>query len=155
MHKKITLHNIKYLSGFTLMEVMVALLILSIGLLGIAALQAKSLKINHGAYQRTQAIFLAYDMMDRLRANRTAALAGDCNISMGATLSGTELCDTDVTEWQIDYVQAFLPEGQGEINCNQASKVCIVTVQWDEEHVQSDEEHQRRGKLKWSITGDM
>jgi len=83
MRKNITFHKIKYLNGFTLLEVMISLLILSIGLLGIAALQANSLKTNHGAYQRTQAIFLAYDMMDRLRANRTAALAGQCDIALG------------------------------------------------------------------------
>ena len=98
MHKKITFHKIKYLNGFTLLEVMIALLILSIGLLGLAALQATSLKINHGALLRTQATFLTYDMMDRLRANRTAALAGQCDIAMGAIISGTSICADDVTD---------------------------------------------------------
>ena len=132
MHKNTTFHKIKHLSGFTLLEVMIALLVLSIGLLGIAALQANSLKVNHGAYQRSQAIFLAYDMMDRLRANRTAALAGQCDIAMGATLGGTAMCDTDVTDWQNNFVGALLPSGQGFIDCSTTANICVVTVQWDE-----------------------
>lgn len=48
---------------------MVALLVLSIGLLGLAALQTTSLQFNTGSYHRTQATFLAYDIIDRMRAN--------------------------------------------------------------------------------------
>ena len=132
MHKKFPFHNKKHLSGFTLLEVMIALLVLSIGLLGIAALQANSLKVNHGAYQRSQAIFLAYDMMDRLRANRTAALAGQCDIAMGATLGGTDMCDVDVNDWQNNFVGALLPTGQGFIDCTTTANICVITVQWDE-----------------------
>lgn len=124
MHKK-------YLSGFTLLEAMIALLILSIGLLGNASLQAYSLKVNHGAYQRSQAFILAYDMMDRLRANRTAALAGQCDIAIGETLAGTDLCDIDVTDWQNNLVGVVLPSGQGEIDCT-SEDYCEITVQWDE-----------------------
>jgi len=148
MHKEITFLKIKHLNGFTLLEVLVALLILSIGLLGLAALQANTLKINHGALQRTQAIFLTYDMMDRLRANRTAALAGQCDIAMGATLGGTDLCDVDVTDWQDNFVAAFLPSGQGLIDCSTTVNVCVVTVQWDEGR-------QSGGTIQFTITADL
>ncbi len=148
MHKKITFHKIKYLNGFTLLEVMIALLILSIGLLGLAALQANSLKINHGALLRTQATFLTYDMMDRLRANRTAALAGQCDIAMGATISGTSMCAVDVTDWQDIFVGALLPSGQGLIDCSTTANVCVVTVQWDEGR-------QGGSTITFSITADL
>lgn len=148
MRKKITFHKIKYLNGFTLLEVMISLLILSIGLLGIAALQANSLKINHGAYQRTQAIFLTYDMMDRLRANRTAALAGQCDIALGATISGTSMCAVDVTDWQDNFVSALMPSGQGLIDCSSTANVCVVTVQWDEGR-------QGGSTITFSITADL
>ena len=148
MHKKITFHKIKYLNGFTLLEVMIALLILSIGLLGLAALQATSLKINHGALLRTQATFLTYDMMDRLRANRTAALAGQCDIAMGATISGTSMCADDVTDWQDNFVGALLPSGQGLIDCSTTANVCVVTVQWDEGR-------QGGSTITFSITADL
>jgi type IV pilus assembly protein PilV len=60
--------------GFTLLEVLVAVLVLSIGLLGLAGLQAASLRNNHSGYLRSQATILAYDYIDRMRANRDVAL---------------------------------------------------------------------------------
>lgn len=62
--------------GFTLIEVMVALLILSIGLLGLAMLQATNLQFNTDAYTRTQATLFAYDIIDRMRANPTGTTNG-------------------------------------------------------------------------------
>jgi len=59
--------------GFTLVEVMVALLVLSIGLLGLAMLQATNLQFNTDAYTRTQATLFAYDIIDRMRANPTGS----------------------------------------------------------------------------------
>ncbi len=56
--------------GFSLMEVLVALLVLAIGLLGLAALQTQGLRFNQGAYVRSQATILAYDIMDSMRAAR-------------------------------------------------------------------------------------
>ena len=56
--------------GVSLIEVLVALLVLSIGLLGVAALQVISLRSNHGSFVRGQAVLLASDMADRMRANR-------------------------------------------------------------------------------------
>ena len=155
MRKKITFHKIKHLNGFTLLEVMIALLVLSIGLLGLAALQANTLKTNHGAYQRTQAIFLTYDMMDRLRANRTAALAGQCDIAMGATLTGTDLCDTDVTDWQNNFVGLYLPSGQGLIDCSTTANVCVVTVQWNEGRQGGTASDPSASTIQFSITADL
>ncbi len=65
--------------GFSLVEVLVALLVLSIGLLGLAALQTTSLQFNTGSYLRTQATFLAYDIIDRMRANSIAITNSDGN----------------------------------------------------------------------------
>lgn len=59
--------------GFSLVEVMVSVLVLSGGLLGLAFMQAQGMKFNAEAYQRTQATVLAYDIIDRLRANPTVA----------------------------------------------------------------------------------
>ena len=62
-------------NGFTLIEVLIALLILAVGVLGIVALQFKTLKYSHDANLRSQINFLAYDISDRMRGNR--ANAGD------------------------------------------------------------------------------
>ena len=60
-------------AGFSLIEVMVAVLVLGVGLLGFALLQTMSVRFTQSANQRTQATNLAYDMLDQMRANRIAA----------------------------------------------------------------------------------
>lgn len=67
--------------AFTLIEVLVALLVLSIGLLGLAALQNTALQFNTDSYQRTQATLLAYDILDRMRANSSAVSAGNYDVA--------------------------------------------------------------------------
>ncbi len=127
------LNAIKTNKGFSLLEVLIAMIILSVGLLGLASLQANTLKMNHGAYQRGQAVFLAYDMMDRMRANRTAALNEEYDRDIGdAAPSGSGLPDVDVEEWINDYVSVLLTAGDGAIDCVPSSSVCTVTIEWDE-----------------------
>ncbi|MBO9715981.1 MAG: type IV pilus modification protein PilV [Pseudoxanthomonas sp.] len=58
--------------GFSLIEVMIAVLVLGVGLLGFALLQTMSVRFTQSANQRTQATNLAYDMLDQIRANRLA-----------------------------------------------------------------------------------
>ena len=62
----------KRMSGFSIVEVLVALVVLAVGMLGIAALYVESLRAGRTAVYRTQAVNLASDMADRIRANRTA-----------------------------------------------------------------------------------
>ena len=59
--------------GFTLIEVLIALVILSVGLLGLAGLQIISLKNNQSTYARGQANLMAMDVIDRIRANPVSA----------------------------------------------------------------------------------
>ncbi len=66
--------NIK--NGFTLIEVLISLFVLSVGLLGLAALQATSMASNTDSYVRTQATLIAYDIVDKMRANPSGVAAG-------------------------------------------------------------------------------
>ena len=75
--------------GFTLIEIMVALLIFSIGLLGLAMLQATGLKFNTDSYARTQATILAYDLIDRMRANVAGVKAGNYCITAASPCKTT------------------------------------------------------------------
>lgn len=119
--------------GFTLIEVMVAVIVLSIGLLGLAALQTTGLRNNHSAYYRSQATFLAYDIADRMRANRAAAIAGNYDLALSATPSGgSTLAAADQVEW-IDSLGTILPGGDGSIAVNSASGAATVVVQWNDE----------------------
>lgn len=84
--------------GFSLVEVLVALLVLSVGLLGLAALQTTSLRYNTESYFRTQATYLAYDIIDRMRANALGVSGGNYDVPNSGTattaMSATGSCGT-------------------------------------------------------------
>src|SRR5579859_6334825 len=75
----------KRVEGFSLIEVLIALVILSVGTLGIAAMMALSLQNKHSAYSRAQASDLAYTILDRMHANRATAIQHGYDIALGAT----------------------------------------------------------------------
>ena len=132
-------------TGFSLIEVLVALLILSIGLIGLAGLQNRGLRDNHSALLRSQAVQHAEDMLDRMRANRAAAQAGRYDIEIGkpgpadwsgfddlrAKLTGsyTGITLSDLTEWKFALVRS-LPFGDGSVAVN--GGVVTVRVEWAE-----------------------
>lgn len=113
--------------GFNLIEVMIALVIISVGLLGLAGLQVSSLQQNQSAYYRSQATLFAYDIADRMRANMgevdagsyfiaSAAANTDCvNFTGAATgCDPDEMAAHDIGEWQ-DAIDAELPLGGGRV----------------------------------------
>jgi len=111
-------------SGFTMVEVLVALVVLTIGLLGIAALYLNSLQSGRTAIYRTQAVNLAADMADRIRANRTAQAAygtlfadAEAEVAGCYTTGGcidTDLASSDLARWKATIAQ-LLPNGQGQV----------------------------------------
>ena len=71
--------------GMTLIEVLVTLVLTSVGLLGVAALQLTTLKSNQESYVRSQATMLAADMLDRMRSNQVGFIAGNYDMANDAT----------------------------------------------------------------------
>ncbi len=148
--------------GFTLLEVLVAVLVFSFGLLGIAGMMTISVKSNHNGYLRSQANFMAENMVDRMRAN-PVALWADAYVGTAATGAATcdltnpctftDLATYDMQEWANSLARA-LPNGTGNIVCvNNGTLpgtlavadgpsiwspvppyegVCTVTVNWNE-----------------------
>lgn len=113
--------------GATLIETLVALLVLSIGLLGVAGLQMQALRGNHGAHLRSQATMLAHDIADRMRANRTLALTGVYNIAVGDVPTGATLAALDLAAWK-ESLDDILPEGDGAVVL--VGNIATITVQW-------------------------
>lgn len=125
--------NARRSSGFSLIEVLVSVLVLGVGVLGMAALQLNALKYNQTAAVRSQATFLAYDITDRMRANRSKARAGNYDISLAADApTGTGIVATDLQQWKAALAEQ-LPDGSGSVE--RSSTKFIVTVQWDESRV--------------------
>lgn len=126
-------------SGFTLIEVLVAMIVLAIGLLGFAGLQATALRNNQSAYHRSQATQLAYDLADRVRANVSgratyttidpgdATAKSDCLSTTGC--SPADMAENDLFEWNSE-LTSNLPSGTGTIAV--AGSVFTITINWDD-----------------------
>ncbi len=128
--------------GFTLIESLVALLVLSIGLLGIAAMQLASLQANNGAFQRTQATFLAQDIADRMRANRTAAINGEYDFAFGTAApdAPATVAEGDIALWKARLAATLPAAASGdpddapdaEIDTDVATNTVTISIRWDD-----------------------
>lgn len=131
------------IGGFSLLEAMVALVVLSVGMLGIAALHGQSLTTTRSAQLRTQAVNLAGDMADRIRVNRLggAAYAGaaennecDPQSSGGGTGDCTpaQMAAHDLFVWQTQLAR-LLPNGEGSVEYDDTDPpTYTIRVSWIE-----------------------
>ncbi|QGT77490.1 type IV pilus modification protein PilV [Guyparkeria halophila] len=144
-------------SGFSLIEVLVALVVLSIGLLGVAALHLTALKNNASSQVRTQMTLAAYDLSDRMRANREAALNGayddDTSGTANASCNGTSGCSAqamasnDLFEWHTK-LDSIAPGAEGIVcvdstpndgtdsgspACSGSGEVRAIKIWWPDE----------------------
>lgn len=121
--------------GFTLVEVLIALIVLSIGMLGIAALYLESLRASRQALVRTDAVNLASDIADRIRSNRAPANAYDCGGTCEANEGGNATAVGDLNAWRTQ-VETQLPGGTTSITYTAAGAttpdVYVVQVSWAE-----------------------
>jgi type IV pilus assembly protein PilV len=126
--------------GMTLIEVLVSVLILAIGLLGAAAIQLNALKYTDSATLSSQATFIAYDMMDRIRANVDGNATGNGSTdvlplynltAIGSAPAGnqTNARDQDLADFR-ENVEG-LPSGTGSITAK-SNRFVTITVGWDD-----------------------
>ncbi len=135
--------------GFTIVEVLISLLILSVGLMGLASLQVVGLQNTQGGAQRAQAAYLAYDITDRMRTNTAAVTAGSYNLAApvpgqgqvaivmvdcfgaAANCSTAQMAAHDLGQWQTQ-LGAYLNNGTGAIATvdNGTTTQVTVTIQW-------------------------
>lgn len=141
-------------TGFSMIEILVTMVIVSVGLMGAGAMVINGLESNRNAYLRTQASILAYDMADRIRANSERAndYAGfstegagtdvpDC-FDEDAGCSSAEVETADKAQWAaafqgVDGGFLLLPEAQGQIA--QDGDDLVITVQWTQAQWNDDE----------------
>jgi type IV pilus assembly protein PilV len=118
--------------GMTLIEILVAIVVLSIGLLGLAGLQLKGLQVNQGSTYRWQAAVLAEDMADRIRADKVGATAGSYTLTAGGAplSSATGGTLAAINEWLARV--GTLPGGQAAITApaGPAGNQVTITVTW-------------------------
>jgi type IV pilus assembly protein PilV len=141
--------------GFTLVEVLVSLIVLSIGLLGMAKLVLVSSHSNDSAYLRAQATALGYEILDNMRANMSAATTHGYDSALGATPPAPTSCvgigtvctpsqqaSWDVYSWfqhlnAANSLGGGLPSGTGSVVTSPSVPVtATITVQWDDSAAQ-------------------
>jgi type IV pilus assembly protein PilV len=141
LEKNCTAHRRE--DGFSLVEVLIALIIMSVGMLGIASLYVQSMQAGRTSLFRHNAVTLAGDVADRIRANPTAvgayALAGADNqcVGMGITCSNVQMAAHDIFLWNQQAANT-LPAGNVvvTVDATVAPPMYTITVNWNEPGLQ-------------------
>ncbi len=136
-------------SGFSLVEVLIALVVFSVGLLGLAAMMVSAVRGNHQAYHHSQAVYVATAMADGLRANLAAVNAGLYDTGWTSASAGNactscnagSLAARDLASWA-QMASQRLPGGEIRIDCNALAPsgfaaaayngTCTLGVRWGE-----------------------
>ena len=155
-------------SGFSLLEVLIAIVVTSIGLLGLAAMQATGLRNNHSAYHRSQATVLAYDIADRMRSNVSSMLSYvtpvDEQISVDVVTPGEETTSAGIQAFEggLDISVVQVVDGGQEVvdplagctstsGCTAAQLAQKDLAEWYADLVQGMDIYPKRG-TEWPIT---
>lgn len=126
-----------------MLEILITLVIVAIALLGTAGLQLYAMRMNHGAQLRTQAIFLASDIAERMETNKAAAIAGNYAVAAAsapsaaasdcgaAACNGTALAGYDISQWETS-VASLLPQAAWAITQTVAGNPSTysIFIQW-------------------------
>ncbi len=124
--------------GFSMVEVLVALVVLAVGMLGVASLFATSLRSGGSAISRMQAINLANDLADKIRANPTGALAYQGAATKGNCVGGaigTQSCDSatmaanDLYVWQQQITATWPSNAAGQVTVTAVAGTPLYTYQ--------------------------
>ena len=129
--------NHRHQQGVSLIESMIALLVISIGLLGIAAMQITAMRMNTSALNHSQSVWIAYDMADRIRANYVEfnnysidtnnTYTQDC---VDGSCDSDQMMDADAADWSA--LIQNLPAGRGLVTSPVANEL-LIKVMWDDE----------------------
>lgn len=128
--------HLKRQSGVSLLEVLIAVLVLSVGLLGIAGLQTANIRNTQSAHQRTVAVLLAASMAERIRANPAAAITGAFVLpkSCEALEAGGSIQSVEHANWMTE-IRTNLGTAAttcGRVEYDADNRTYTVDVFWDD-----------------------
>lgn len=121
--------------GVSLLEILIAVLVLAIGVLGAASLQLNAMRYSASAAHTTHASFIAYDMLDRMRAN-AGSLASYAGSVSGPCDSDTSAPGSIIASDLADFTRAVtcqLPSGDASIRV--AADTATITISWSEARI--------------------
>lgn len=119
-------------TGVGLVEVLVAVLVLSIGMLGLAGLQMRTLRNNQSSLERGVAVVETHAIADAMRADlNTATQLLQYNISLTAPApGGATFHETVLRGWRNNLIATLGTGATGAVLCD--GPVCLITIQWDD-----------------------
>lgn len=138
--------------GVGLVEVLVAILVMAVGVLGIAALQATTLRNSLGALERSQAVVQTYAILDAMRANAAVARIGGYNLNAMTCEAPTagSLAANDLRAWILALHDNVGASACGQIKCG--TQDCTITVQWDASRGTASGDEEKQALKTHSIT---
>lgn len=118
--------------GAGLIEILISVVVLAVGLTGIAAMQVRSVKNNASALQHSIAVIQTQSMADLLAVSRAPALAGNFNLALTDTdPTGTSFEAVSTAQWRSSIRNLLGPEAKSSVSCASATANCLIIVQWD------------------------
>lgn len=117
--------------GVSLVEVLVSLLILALGLVGMAGLQMHALRANQSATERSAAVLQTYFIAGAMSADPQQAIEGKYNVDF-ASSGGPGFAGNQIKKWKDNIVATVGVGAKGKIDCTAATRICEVTIQWDD-----------------------
>lgn len=121
--------------GVGLIEVLIAVLVLSFGMLGMVGLQTWSLRNNQSALERGMASVQTHSIVDAMRADRQAAITGAFDIAIDAAApTGSSYPEEAIAAWRAALMEALNDTATGAIDCDTAA--CEITVRWNDARAQ-------------------
>jgi type IV pilus assembly protein PilV len=118
-------------AGVGLIEVMVAVLVLSVGLLGLAGLQLRTLRNNQSALERGVVVVEIHAIADAMRADRINADNDAFDLALTAPIpTGTTFAQTALRSWRNNLLSALGTGATGSVDCN--GYLCTIVVQWND-----------------------
>ena len=134
--------SLAHQSGLGMIEILITVLVLAIGILGVASTQVVSLQMNSQSQSRSQAVLLAEDLLDRIRANSDnlgayalaqddaqGANGGDCATSF--VPANATVAANDIAAWE-NSLACLLPEAERTVTVDPLTNVVTVTIDWDQ-----------------------
>lgn len=124
--------------GVSLLEVLIAVVVLSIGLLGLAGLQLSALRNNQSAAERSAAIMQVYSITEAMRADMNATQTGAFEIGIDdSSPTGSTFALKQLAAWRERLKENLGASATGGIDCDTTSApidftICTVTIRWDD-----------------------
>lgn len=128
-------------SGVSLLEVLIAVVVLSLGILGLAGLQMSALRNNQSSMERSMAVIESYSIVDAMRVDRDNAIDGAFDITLDDDPEEGTFAGNELVKWRARLILLLGPAALGSVDCDGAN--CTVIVQWNDSRGTSGADQQQ------------